>query len=81
MVVLALACTVALSLFLPVMSPLALGVPYRLATLAAGVLLLLLPALRLWFSRDGRNAAGLFDRASLYPVVQLAIITTFVLVP
>jgi 4-hydroxybenzoate polyprenyltransferase len=80
LVVLALACTVALSLFLPVMSPLALGVPYQLATLAAGVLLLLLPAFRLLLSRDGRDGARLFDRASLYPVVQLAIITAFVLV-
>ncbi|HEX5961111.1 MAG TPA: ubiquinone biosynthesis protein UbiA, partial [Rhodanobacteraceae bacterium] len=66
--------------FLPVMSPLALGVSYQLATLAAGVLLLLLPAFRLLLSREGRDAARLFDRASLYPVVQLAIITAFVLV-
>lgn len=78
-VVLALAATVVLSLFLPVMSPLALGLPYQVITLAIGFFLLLLPGFRLFVSRDGRRAARLFDRASLYPVVQLAVIVVFVL--
>jgi 4-hydroxybenzoate polyprenyltransferase len=78
-VLLALAAAVALSLCLPGMSPLALGVPYQLASFAAGLFLLLLPGFRLFLSRDGRRAAALFDRASLYPLAQLAIITGFVL--
>lgn len=78
-VVLALAATVVLSLFLPVMSPLALGLPYQIVTLAIGLFLLLLPGFQLFASRDGRRAARLFDRASLYPVVQLAVIVVFVL--
>lgn len=78
-VVLALAATVVLSLFLPVMSPLALGLPYQIITLAIGLFLLLLPGFQLFASRDGRRAARLFDRASLYPVVQLAVIVVFVL--
>jgi 4-hydroxybenzoate polyprenyltransferase len=78
-VLLALAAAVALSLCLPGMSPLALGLPYQLASFAAGLFLLLLPGFRLFLSRDGRQAAALFDRASLYPLAQLAIITGFVL--
>lgn len=78
-VVIALAATVILSLFLPVMSPLALGWKYRIATLVIGVLLLVLPGYRLFVSRDGRCAARLFDRASWYPLAQLAVITAFVL--
>lgn len=79
LIVLTLALTVILSLFLPRMSPLALGMPYRVAGAAAGFVLLLLPGLQLLRSHDGRAAAGLFDHASLYPLVQLAIVTVFVL--
>ena len=75
----ALSLTIVLSVFLPRMSPLALGVPYLVCSLAAGVFLLLLPGLQLLRSRDERKAATLFDRASHYPLVQLAIITAFVL--
>lgn len=80
LVVLALTLTVVLSLFLPRMSPLPLGAPYRLASAAAGSFLLLLPGLRLLRARDSREAARLFDRASHYPLALLAIITVFVLV-
>lgn len=75
----ALITTVALSLYLPLMSPLPLGWPYLLASGAAGVWLLLVPGVRLWRSHEGRRAARLFDRASLYPLAMLAIITAFVL--
>jgi 4-hydroxybenzoate polyprenyltransferase len=80
LVILTLTLTVVLSLFLPRMSPLALGLPYQVASAAAGFFLLLLPGSRLFSSRDSREAAGLFDRASLYPLAQLAIITAFVLI-
>ncbi len=80
LVIVTLTLTVALSLFLPRMSPLPLGLPYRVASAAAGVFLLLLPGLKLFRSHDNREAARLFDRASHYPLVQLAIITAFVLI-
>lgn len=79
LVVATLALTVVLGLFLPLMSPLALGMPYQVASVAAGGLLLLWPGIRLYRSLDGRDAARLFDRASLYPLAQLAIILVFVL--
>lgn len=69
---------VALSLLLPVMSPLPLGWPYRVAALAAGILLLLVPGWRLVRTLDGRQAARLFDHASLYPLAMLVIIAAFV---
>lgn len=74
-----LALAVFAGLFLPSMSPLALGLPYQAASLAAGCVLLLWPAIRLYRSQDGRDAARLFDRASLYPLAQLAIVLVFVL--
>jgi 4-hydroxybenzoate polyprenyltransferase len=73
-----LACVV-LSLGLPAMSPLPLGMPYLAASLAIGLYLLLWPGLALCLSREGSSAARLFDRASLYPVAQLALILAFVL--
>jgi 4-hydroxybenzoate polyprenyltransferase len=79
LVVATLTLTVVLSMFLPRMSPLALGLPYRVASAAAGFFLLLLPGLRLLRSSDHREAARLFDRASQYPLAQLAIVTVFVL--
>jgi len=79
-VLVALCVTVLLSLALPVMSPLALGWPYRLASLVIGVYLLLVPAVALLRSHEGRRAARLFDRASLYPLAQLVLILVFVLI-
>lgn len=70
---------VLLSLLLPMMSPLPLGWLFRLAALAAGVVLLVLPAVRLARTLDGRDAARSFDRASLYPLAMLAIIAGFIL--
>ena len=78
-VIVMLLATVALGFLLPIMSPLELGLPYQIATFAAGFFLLLLPGARLLVSHEERQAAKLFDRASLYPIVQLAIITAFVL--
>jgi 4-hydroxybenzoate polyprenyltransferase len=78
-VLMSLALTVTLSLLLPAVSPLPLGWPYRLATASAGIFLLLVPAYQLYQRQDGRLAAALFDRASYYPLAQLAIIMAFVL--
>lgn len=79
-VLLLLIGVVALSLLLPAISPLPLGWSYTTAALAAGILLLLVPALRLLRALDGRQAARLFDLSSLYPLAMLVIITFFVLV-
>lgn len=80
-VLLTLALTVTFSLLLPRVSPLSLGWPYLLATAVAGIFLLLKPGYDLFRQQtEGRMAAKLFDRASYYPMAQLAIITVFVLV-
>lgn len=79
LVLVALIITVVLSLYLPRVSPLALGLPYQIATFVIGLALLLIPGLQLFISHQGRRAARLFDRASLYPLAQLALITVFVL--
>lgn len=75
----ALILTVVLSTLLPMMSPLDLGWPWQLANLFIGVFLLLMPGLRLLWSHAGRQAAALFDRASLYPLAQLVLVFIFVL--
>lgn len=74
-----LGLTALISLILPLVSPLPLGLPYLLATGIAGYFLLLKPAYRLYHSQQGRLAAELFDKASYYPLAQLAIVTLFVL--
>ncbi len=79
-VISALGFTVIASLFLPLISPLSLGVPYLLASAAAGFYFLLMPGYQLARLQDGRRAAKLFDSASYYPLAQLAIITIFVLI-
>lgn len=78
-VVISLTLTVITSLFLPLISPLRLGLPYLLGTALIGFFLLLLPGFQLYRARESRQAARLFDRASYYPFAQLALITIFVL--
>ena len=80
LVAISLSLTVLASTLLPRLSPLADGWPFQLAILAAGVGLLLPPAIGLVRTLDGRQAARLFDRASLYPLALLAIVTVFVLI-
>lgn len=80
LVILTLTLAVLTSLFLPLMSPLALGLPYLIASAVAGFFLLMLPGLQLYRLRESRQAARLFDRASYYPLAQLAIITVFVFI-
>ncbi len=78
-VVIALALTVITALFLPIISPVKLGLPYVLASAAVGFILLLKPGYQLYQSQGGRQAAKLFDNASYYPLAQLAIISIFVI--
>lgn len=79
-VMIALALTVLISCFLPLLSPASLGIPYILASLVVGYFFLLQPGYQLYHSKEGRMAGRLFDRASFYPVVQLIVITVFLLV-
>jgi len=79
-VLLTLGLTIIASLFLPSISPLRLGIPYLIATAAAGIYFLLLPGWQLHRAHEGRQAAKLFDSASYYPLAQLVIITVFVLI-
>lgn len=76
-VLVTLTLTVITSLFLPIISPLPLGLPYLIATAIAGFFLLLIPGFQLYKQQEGRLAAKLFDRASYYPLAQLAIISIF----
>lgn len=71
--------TLLVSVFFPIFSPASLGIPYTLASLAIGYFLLLSPAIHLWKSKDGQNAAGLFDKASYYPLAMLTLITIWIL--
>ncbi|GAB4547519.1 MAG: hypothetical protein Fur002_23600 [Anaerolineales bacterium] len=75
----ALTLTVILSLFLPTLSPLQLGLPYLALSAAAGFFLLLLPGYQLLQTQDGKLAAKLFDKASYYPLAQLTLISIFAL--
>ncbi len=80
-VVIALVLTVITSMFLPMISPISLGVPYLLVSAVIGFGLLLKPAYHLYrYHQEGRLAAKLFDYASYYPLAQLAIITIFVVI-
>jgi 4-hydroxybenzoate polyprenyltransferase len=79
LVVITLTLTTLVSLFLPLMSPIQLGIPYLFATGLAGLFLLILPGIQLYQKRESRQAGRLFDRASYYPLAQLTIMTVFVL--
>ena len=79
-VLVSLSLSVITSLFLPVISPIRLGMPYLLVSLAAGFVLLLQPGFQLFRSRENRQAGRLFDRASYYPLTQLAIMMLFILI-
>ena len=76
----ALALTVIASIFLPLISPAYLGLPYILASLIVGYVFLLKPGFQLYKFKEGRHAARLFDKASYYPLVQLTLITIFLAV-
>ncbi len=78
-VLLSLGLTVIISLMLPMVSFLSLGWPYLLASAIAGFFLLLIPGYRLYQRQEGRLAAELFNKASYYPLAQLAIIAAFVI--
>ncbi|MBM9605643.1 UbiA family prenyltransferase [Desulfopila inferna] len=61
-------------------APLRFPLPFYLGTILAGLYLLILPALRLFRTRDRDEASALFNRASYYPCV-LFILTLATLTP
>lgn len=73
-----LALAVITGVFLQVISPVKLGLPYGIASGLAGVLLLIVPAVQLYCAREGCGAGRLFDKASYYPLAQLAIIAVLI---
>jgi 4-hydroxybenzoate polyprenyltransferase len=75
-----LTITVIASAFLPLISPAPLGLPYILASLIIGFVLLLQPSLQLRRNKDGRYAAKLFDKASYYPMAQFALIAVILVI-
>jgi 4-hydroxybenzoate polyprenyltransferase len=80
-VVVALGMTVITSMFLPLASPLGLGLPYVLVSVLVGILLLVRPGYHLYrHHHEGLLAARLFDHASYYPLAQLVILSIFVII-
>ncbi len=69
-----LTVSVLLSVALFWATPAKLSPLYLVGAIAAGVFLLLVPALRLYKNRVSRHAAALFNRASYYPLAMFAIV-------
>jgi len=78
-VIILLSLAVITSLFLPLISPIRLGIPYLLASLLAGFFLLLQPGFQLYRTQENYQAGRLFDKASYYPLTQLVIIAVLVI--
>jgi 4-hydroxybenzoate polyprenyltransferase len=78
-VIIALTLSVIASLFLPLISPMHFGILYLFASLLAGYFLLLQPGFRLYQSRENYLAGRLFDKASYYPLTQLVLISSFII--
>jgi 4-hydroxybenzoate polyprenyltransferase len=70
--------TVLLSALFPFFSPVPAGIPFAVVGLVIGYFLLLSPAIHLWKTRDGQNAAGLFDKASYYPLAMLVLVAAWI---
>ena len=69
-----LGAAVLLSLVVFALSPLDLGIPYRLAALAVGGYMLLYPAYQLHRTRRRSEVMALFNRASYYPMALFIVV-------
>ncbi|EKE10111.1 MAG: hypothetical protein ACD_16C00079G0016 [uncultured bacterium] len=78
-ILITLLLTTLISCFLPLISPLQLGIPYVLLSLAAGYYFLLEPAFQLYKTKKSIFASKLFDRASYYPLALLILISLSIL--
>jgi 4-hydroxybenzoate polyprenyltransferase len=54
--------------------------PYVIVSLIAGVYLLLIPAFRLYISKERSHAMALFNKASYYPLVMLVVVVINLLI-
>ena len=73
-VLVSLTASVLLSSFFLWQAPLKLPFLFYAGSLASGIFLLLLPALRLFRSKSTDHASALFNSASFYPASLLAIV-------
>jgi len=73
-ILLSLSLTVALSGLAFLVSPAGFGFYFIVSVLCIGTFLLLLPAARLYRSHDSAHAMSLFNRASYYPPMLLAVV-------
>jgi len=78
-ILLAAVFTLLLSALFPLFSPLRGSIPFAAVSLVIGYFLLLNPAIHLWQTKDGQNAAGLFDKASYYPLAMLVLVAAWIL--
>ena len=69
-----LGAAVLLSLVVFALSPLGLGIPYRLSALAVGGYMLLYPAYQLHRTRRRSEVMALFNRASYYPMALFIVV-------
>ena len=79
-IVVSLALAVGLSFFVPGMTERPLQVPYMLGFMLIGLALLILPAYRLYKTKERADALTLFRKASYYPLACLILVTIKILV-
>jgi 4-hydroxybenzoate polyprenyltransferase len=73
-ILVSLTISVALSALLPIVAPADLGTLFIAGVLLAGIYLLIVPAVKLYRTKNRGRAAALFNRASHYPLIAFAII-------
>ncbi len=70
----------AMNIFVFYHSAVGINPPYVIVSLIAGVYLLLIPALRLYISKERSHAMALFNKASYYPLVMLVVVVINLLI-
>ena len=70
----------AMNIFVFYHSAVGINPPYVIVSLIAGVYLLLIPALRLYISKERPHAMALFNKASYYPLVMLVVVVINLLI-
>lgn len=70
----------AMNIFVFYHSAVGINPPYVIVSLIAGVYLLLMPALRLYISKERSHAMALFNKASYYPLAMLVVVVINLLI-
>lgn len=70
----------AMNIFVFYHSAVGINPPYVIVSLIAGVYLLLIPALRLYISKERSHAMALFNKASYYPLAMLVVVVINLLI-